>query len=95
MKACFTLVLFFIAFTVNAAPTQKDSVIITPASTELVCWYQDKRFSEGAIIMMETTRVICTARNQFESNGRLAWRMINDQGQIIYPTKQSKKITIQ
>ena len=94
MKVNSALALFFVTFSVSSSPTQKDSVIIAPSSTEAVCWYQDKRFSEGAIIMMETTRVICTARNQFESNGRLAWRMINDQGQILYPTNQTKKITV-
>lgn len=62
-------------------------------TNQQVCWYEDKRYSEGAIILMANTQVICSAKNPNHNNSELNWLMLNEQGEIIYP-KAAKTIRV-
>ncbi|MBB1331945.1 DUF1496 domain-containing protein [Pseudoalteromonas sp. SR44-5] len=55
-------------------------------SEQQLCWFEDQRYSEGAIILMANVRVICAAKNPHHNNSALNWLMLNEQNEIIYPT---------
>lgn len=38
-----------------------------------VCYYQDKVYSDGAILQVGPHYMICTNANDFETNGSLKW----------------------
>lgn len=76
-------------FSVNSfSNSQKATILLNPYdqfSQQVTCWFEDKRYSEGAIIMMANTRVICAPKTPNHSNSALSWLMLNDKNEIIYP----------
>ena len=82
----------------SAANNTKPSLFLNPQETinhqqQQICWFENKRYSEGAIIMMADVRVICTAKNPNHNNSALTWLMLNDKNEVIYPTA-TKKIRV-
>ncbi|WMC11948.1 DUF1496 domain-containing protein [Oceanimonas pelagia] len=41
--------------------------------TEPVCYFEDKRYSRGAVIQMGSQWFVCEREKSFEQNGRLSW----------------------
>ena len=39
----------------------------------MVCYYDDKAYTTGAVINVEGVLLMCTAENDFETNGSLKW----------------------
>jgi len=64
-----------------------------PLNDQRLCWYENKRYSEGAVIIMAERQVICTAKIPNQNNSDLSWLMLNEQGEIIYP-KARKTIRV-
>lgn len=64
----------------NALP-QNNHAIVGINATELskrVCYYQNHAYSEGAIIQVSDYFISCGAANDFETNGKLKWLLLND-----------------
>lgn len=69
-------------------PTLANTVITTPGRAivgvnagevaKRVCYYQDQAYSDGAILQIDQYYIICTAANDFETNGALKWRQLNE-----------------
>ncbi|WP_372762292.1 DUF1496 domain-containing protein [Pseudoalteromonas sp.] len=58
----------------------------TPAS----CWYDNKRYSEGALIQVHAVTLICGTKDLANAESPLIWLKLDKQGKIIYPTKAAK-----
>ncbi|NMR26859.1 DUF1496 domain-containing protein [Pseudoalteromonas sp. NEC-BIFX-2020_015] len=87
---CFISVIYS---TNSMGNNQKATLLINPnalTSNQNICWFDDKRYSEGAIIYMSDTRVICTPKNSSQSNSTLSWLMLDEKGNVIYPKKVNK-----
>ncbi|MDG3085997.1 DUF1496 domain-containing protein [Vibrio hannami] len=41
-----------------------------------VCYYQDKAYSEGAVLQIGEHYIICDKANSFETNGSLKWHQL-------------------
>ncbi|MCG3724324.1 DUF1496 domain-containing protein [Vibrio cincinnatiensis] len=59
--------------------TLPKTVLLEHGSTQRVCYYQDKAYSEGAILPIGQTVLICQRANKFETNGSLKWNPLNVQ----------------
>jgi len=57
------------------------------------CWYDNKRYSEGALIQIHSFTLLCGSKNPQHSNSQLIWLKIDKQGNAIYPTTP-KTITV-
>jgi len=79
----------------NAEPYNSRNFVNASQLTQhqTTCWYDDKRFSEGALISVQTFTLLCSAKNPNQTNGALMWLKLNEQGKVIYP-KRPKKITV-
>lgn len=90
---CFISVIYSVNSTAN---NPKPSLFLNPQeaiNNQQICWFENKRYSEGAIIMMANVRVICTAKNPNHNNSALTWLMLNEKNEVIYPTA-TKKIRV-
>ncbi|MDC5803436.1 YnjH family protein [Vibrio europaeus] len=54
-----------------------------------VCYYQDKAYSDGAIVQIDEYYMICAAANDYELNGALKWHSI-DQYQAEQPANKEQ-----
>lgn len=82
MRKLSTLSLCLLSFPIfaNSIP-QNNHNIIGINATELskrVCYYQNHAYSEGAIIQVSDYFISCGAANDFETNGKLKWLLLND-----------------
>jgi len=57
------------------------------------CWYDNKRYSEGALIQIHSFTLLCGAKTPEHNNSQLIWLKIDKQGNAIYP-KKPKTITV-
>ncbi|TMP85671.1 DUF1496 domain-containing protein [Pseudoalteromonas ruthenica] len=55
-----------------------------------VCWYEERRYSEGAVIDMFGAPKICARKYPNQDNGALIWRAVDKQGHPVYPEQQGK-----
>lgn len=58
-----------------------------------VCWYENKRYTEGAYISIGDITLICTAKLPNVTNSDLSWLRLNAKGEIIIP-KRAKTIHV-
>lgn len=77
----------------NLADEQKQVIRIDTDLNGQVCWYQNKKFSQGAIIKIDQHHLICELKSINQPNGPLAWFKTDDNGLPIYPKPQTR-ITI-
>ncbi|ASM56047.1 MULTISPECIES: YnjH family protein [Pseudoalteromonas] len=56
-------------------------------NTDTSCWYDNKRYSEGALIQIHSFTLICGAKFVQHNNSQLIWLKLDKQGNAIYPTK--------
>ena len=75
------------------AKQTKTNVWVESELSSHICWYQNKRYSEGAIIDVAEFKLICEKEKTSQKNSKLKWLKINKEGQIVYP-KELKRITI-
>jgi hypothetical protein len=89
------LLLIFISIGTFAifADEQKQVIRIDTDLNGQVCWYQNQKFSQGAIIKTEQHHLICELKSINQPNGPLAWFKTDDNGLPIYPKPQTR-ITI-
>jgi len=57
------------------------------------CWYDNKRYSEGALIQIHSFTLSCGAKTPEHNNSQLIWLKIDKQGNTIY-LKKPKTITV-
>jgi hypothetical protein len=62
-------------------------------NTNASCWYDNKRYTEGALIQVHSFTLLCGAKIPQHNNSQLIWLKIDKQGNAIYPS-QPKKITV-
>ncbi|MFY8275240.1 DUF1496 domain-containing protein [Pseudoalteromonas sp. SSDWG2] len=75
----------------NSNKSEHLIVGVSPATSAAhLCWYNEQRFSEGAIIEMHKTAKICALKHPNQANGPLMWRSLDAKGQPIYPELKSK-----
>lgn len=55
-----------------------------------VCYYHDKAYSKGAVLQIGEHYIICQSEHQFESNGALSWRRLNDEERDVQSTIETK-----
>ncbi|MGO2074632.1 MAG: DUF1496 domain-containing protein [Pseudoalteromonas sp.] len=48
---------------------------ITSLLTSNVCWYEDKRYSQDAIILMADAQIIYSTKNPNHNKSELSWPM--------------------
>lgn len=79
----------------NAEPHNSRTFVNASQLTQhqTMCWYDDKRYSEGALISVDTFNLLCGAKNPNQTNSALIWFKLNEQGKVIYPNRP-KKITV-
>ena len=58
-----------------------------------VCWYQDKKYSQGALLVVNEYTLVCELKYPQQTNGPLAWLKVDKNGNPIYP-KPIKRITV-
>ena len=75
------------------AQTPKKHIWLETEVNHLICWYDDKKYTLGAVIEVNDTRLICTQRYPNQENGPVAWYQLDKKGNIIYP-KTKPKITV-
>ncbi|KTG21777.1 hypothetical protein AUR67_06225 [Pseudoalteromonas sp. XI10] len=88
--------LFTLGFLNQALAKEKPLIVLDgqeALNNQKVCWYENKRYTEGAYIAVGDITLICTAKQPNFSNSDLAWLRLNANGEIIYP-KQAKKIHV-
>jgi hypothetical protein len=62
-------------------------------NTNTRCWYDNKRYSEGALIQIHSFTLICGTKIPQHNNSPLIWLKLDKQGHAIYPSK-SRTITV-
>lgn len=85
----FALLLVLLPCCANAKNT-KAHLLIEPETLQHVCWYQDKKYSEGAILQVAEILLVCSLKDKNQPNGKLGWFKLDDKGNVIYPKKPSK-----
>ncbi|GKW53447.1 YnjH family protein [Pseudoalteromonas shioyasakiensis] len=88
--------LFTLGFLNQALAKEKPLIVLDgqeALNNQKVCWYENKRYTEGAYIAVGDIRLICTAKQPNFSNSDLAWLRLSANGEIIYP-KQAKTIHV-
>jgi len=91
MRILNTIGLCFVCFiySVNSfGNNSKTTLLLNPQDAiaqQSVCWFDDKRYSEGAVIVMANLKVICAAKKPQHNNSALIWLMLDDKNEIIYP----------
>ncbi|KPV99860.1 MULTISPECIES: DUF1496 domain-containing protein [Pseudoalteromonas] len=88
--------LFTLGFLNQALAKEKPLIVLDgqeALNNQKVCWYENKRYTEGAYIAVGDIKLICTAKQPNFSNSDLAWLRLNANGEIIYP-KQAKTIHV-
>jgi len=58
-------------------------------NTNTECWYDNKRYSEGAVVQVHSVTLICAAKYPQHSNSQLMWLKLDKQSNLIYPKKPS------
>lgn len=99
MRHIMVLFIFLIALTLapsSYAKTVKTHSIID--ANEIInngdiCWYDNKRYSEGALVQVHSFTLVCAANNPQHNNSELIWLKLDKKGNIVYPTKP-KTITV-
>ncbi|MFY8328997.1 DUF1496 domain-containing protein [Pseudoalteromonas sp. ZZD1] len=78
-------------YSVNSfSNTSEARLLLTPEDAltqHAICWYEDKRYSEGAIISLANVRLMCAAKNPNHNNSALRWLILNDKNEVIYPPR--------
>lgn len=93
MKGYFTVVYFLILSfvpTLAIAKETKTHLLLEAETFQHVCWYQDKKYSEGAIIEVGSTLLICAIKHKNQPNSQLGWFKLDEKGNVIYPKKPTK-----
>ncbi|WP_404343188.1 DUF1496 domain-containing protein [Pseudoalteromonas mariniglutinosa] len=98
MKLTSTLALCFIGiiFITHSHAAERPALFLDGkqfASKGQFCWYDDKRYSEGAVIIAAKQRLVCAAKQLNYNNSELSWLPQDENGNIVYP-KQSKSIRV-
>ncbi|MGC9423073.1 DUF1496 domain-containing protein [Vibrio sp.] len=80
LKKISLIMTLLVSQTLQAEPNQTDTktVLLEHNNFQRVCYYQDKAYSEGAILPIGQTVLICQRANKFETNGSLKWHPINE-----------------
>lgn len=90
---CFSCLTFSIesnANTIKTLPVIDANQFISEGSH---CWYDNKRYSEGALIQVHSFTLMCAAKIPQHNNSELIWFKLDKQGNIIYP-KKPQSITV-
>lgn len=57
----------------NTLSTRPPVELNISSGLEPVCFYEDKRYSKGAVISVGDRLLVCEREKSFEQNGRLSW----------------------
>ncbi|WP_256612978.1 DUF1496 domain-containing protein [Vibrio ostreae] len=71
--------------TLNSAAAQANSISVSTPKPAIVldggdmgkrvCYYEDKAYSEGAVLQVGEVYMLCQRASQIETNGPLKWRV--------------------
>ena len=75
------------------AKDNKTHIWVEPELNNQICWYQNQKYSFGALLVVKDFIMICDLKYKNQINGPLAWFKTDKNGNAIYP-KQPSKITI-
>lgn len=56
-----------------STPENKALIVADGKVGQRICYYDDKAYTTGAVINVEGVLLMCTAENDFETNGSLKW----------------------
>lgn len=59
-----------------STPEAKAFVVADGKLGQRVCYYDDKAYTEGAVLKVEDVLLVCADANDFESNGALRWTIL-------------------
>ena len=88
--------LFTLGFLNQALAKEKPLIVLDgqeALNNQKVCWYENKRYTEGAYIAVGDITLICAAKQPNFSNSELAWLRLDKNGDIVYP-KRDKSINV-
>ncbi len=87
----------FILLFFNVALAKNEPLLILDSQDAIhkqkVCWFENKRYTEGAYITVDEFTLICSLKQPNFSNSDLAWLRLNANGEIIYP-KRAKTVHV-
>ncbi|TKB51077.1 DUF1496 domain-containing protein [Ferrimonas sediminicola] len=70
-------------------------VIAQPQQLQSVCWFEGRKYSQGARIEMVGRMVLCAPRDPLMIDGPLVWLSLDEQDNPVYPEpRRPNKITI-
>lgn len=77
----------------NFAEEQKRVIRIDTDLGGQVCWYDNQKYSQGAIIKIDEHSLVCELKSINQPNGSLVWLKLDINGMPIYP-KTPARISI-
>ncbi|ALP42295.1 DUF1496 domain-containing protein [Aeromonas schubertii] len=79
----------------GAAHAEGDARLWLPVNPgERVCWYEDRRYSLGAVLDLESGPLICAPQNEQESNGPLSWHALSAKPEQPKVEKGDKRLQV-
>ncbi|WP_117234792.1 DUF1496 domain-containing protein [Vibrio maerlii] len=63
-------------YSVGSGAENKAIVVASGDMVKRVCYYDDKAYSEGAVIEVQTILLQCSSAHDFEQNGALKWNTL-------------------
>ncbi|TMO72216.1 DUF1496 domain-containing protein [Pseudoalteromonas sp. S3785] len=93
MRHIMVLFIFTIALTLSPSSDAKTvkthSIIDTNEVINAgnICWYDNKRYSEGAPVQVHSFTLVCAASNPQHNNSKLIWLKLDKKGNLVYPIK--------
>ncbi len=83
-----TFLMFSIIF--SASSIARDKPVVVFDSQDIydqskLCWYDNKRYTEGAIIQIGQSELVCAAKHTHFNNSELSWLRIDKDGNIMRP----------
>ncbi|MEW7866159.1 DUF1496 domain-containing protein [Aeromonas diversa] len=95
MKWCLLAVLCGLGLGAHEAKAEGDARLLLPINPgERVCWYEDRRYSQGAVLDLESGPLVCAPQNEQESNGPLSWHALSSKPQQPKAEKGEKRLRV-
>ena len=74
---------------ISTGGRRTEVVVPLDGSQERVCWFDGQKYSKGARLQVGDEWLVCTRENDYETNGALSWRPVNE-----VPVSNGSKIQV-
>ena len=74
---------------ISTGSRRTELVVPVGGVNERVCWFDGQKYSKGARLQVGDEWLVCTRENDYETNGALSWRPVNE-----VPVSNGSKIQI-